>query len=153
VALAGGDGAGHVGRLRRAALGGGYVAVVSALNALGIGPLDRRLSGDALRRGGLEAIREALRRLGVDAPHVVWGHSHRPGPLPGDDAREWRTAGGGSLHNTGSWVHQPHFVGERGTRSPYWPGTAVVVEDDGPPRLLRLLADRPDLDVSPRARA
>jgi Calcineurin-like phosphoesterase len=122
------------------ALAGGYVAGVTVLNALGIGPLDRRLSGDALRRGGLHAIREVLRRLGIEAPHVVWGHSHRPGPLPADDPAEWRTAAGGHLHNTGSWVFQPHFVAERSADSPYWPGTAVVVEDHGPPRLVRLLA-------------
>jgi hypothetical protein len=125
---------------------------VTALNAIGIGPLDRRLSGDALRRGGLHAIREALRRLGVAAPHVVWGHSHRPGPLPGDAEQEWRSASGATLHNTGSWVYQPHFIAERGARSPYWPGTAVLVEASGPPRLLRLLDDRVDADLSPRPR-
>jgi hypothetical protein len=135
---------------RRLAMNGGYMAGVTALNAIGIGPLDRRLSGDALRRGGLHAIREALRRLGVSAPHVIWGHSHRPGPLPGDDGSEWRSATGGSLHNTGSWVFQPHFVAERGADSPYWPGTAILVEASGPPRLLRLLADRGHAELSPR---
>lgn len=149
VALAGSDG----GRRTPQALAthGGYLAAVSALNALGIGPLDRRLSGQALRRGGVNAIREVLRRLGVDAPHVVWGHSHRPGPLAADDPAEWRTAGG-TLHNTGSWVYQPHFVGGAPAgSSPYWPGTAVVVEAAGPPRIVRLLADRghAELDVSP----
>jgi hypothetical protein len=147
VALAGSDG----GRRspRALAMHGGYLAGVTALNALGIGPLDRRLSGDALRRGGLHAIREALRRLGVEAPHVIWGHSHRPGPLPADDAAEWRSAAGGSLHNTGSWVFQPHFVGADAAGSPYWPGTAVLLEDSGPPRLLRLLADRSRAELAP----
>ena len=139
-------------RLRTAALGGGYVAAVSALNALGLGPLERRLSGEALRRGGLYGIREALRRLGVDAAHVVFGHSHRPGPLSGDDADEWRTAAGGRLHNTGSWVFQPHFVGERAVDSPYWPGTGVLVEDSGPPRLVRLLDGLDRAELSPRPR-
>jgi hypothetical protein len=134
------------------AINGGYAAGVMALNAIGIGPLDRRLSGDALRRGGLHAIREALRRLGVAAPHVIWGHSHRPGPLPEDAAPEWRSASGGTLHNTGSWVYQPHFIAERGARSPYWPGTAVLVEASGPPQLLRLLDDRGDAELSPRPR-
>jgi hypothetical protein len=132
------------------AMNGGYAAGVMALNAIGIGPLDRRLSGDALRRGGLHAIREALRRLGVGAAHVIWGHSHRPGPLPADDPSEWRSASGGTLHNTGSWVFQPHFVAERGSGSPYWPGTAVLVEESGPPRLLRLLADVSAGGLSPR---
>ena len=43
------------------------------------------------------------------------------------------------MHNTGSWVYQPHFLGDAQTRSPYFPGTAVLIEDDQPPRLLRLL--------------
>jgi hypothetical protein len=146
VALAG-EGAGR--RTPRAlALHGGYLAAVTVLDAAGIGPLDRRLGPEALRRGGLLAIREALRRLGVDAPHVIWGHSHRPGPLPADDASEWRSAAGGTLHNTGSWVYQPHFVAA-GAASPYWPGTAVVVEDTGPPRLLALLADRGRAELEP----
>ena len=131
------------------AMNGGYAAGVTALNAIGIGPLDRRLSGEALRRGGLHAIREVLRRLGVAAPHVISGHSHRPGPLPGDDAAEWTQRVGRQLHNTGSWVYQPHFVAERGAGSPYWPGTAVLVEASGPPRLLRLLADRGHDELSP----
>ena len=83
---------------------------------------------------------------------VVFGHSHRPGPLPVDDADEWRTAAGGRLHNTGSWVFQPHFVGERAEDSPYWPGTGVLVEDSGPPRLVRLLDGLDRADLSPRPR-
>jgi hypothetical protein len=128
--------------LRTLALGGGFVAAVAALNALGLGPLDRRLSGEALRRGGLHGIREALRRLGVGAPHVIWGHSHRAGPFAADDPAEWTTHAGGGILNTGSWVHQPHFLGADPGASPYFPGTAVTLDGDAPPRLIRLL--RPD---------
>jgi hypothetical protein len=144
---------GEVSRLRRLALTAGYVGAVSALNAVGLGPLDRDLRGGSLRRGGLRGMREALRRLGVSAPHVVFGHTHRPGPLPTDDASEWRTDAGGRMHNCGSWVHQPHFLGTGPADSPYWPGTAILVEDEGPPRLLRLLDDRPMAELSPRAPA
>jgi Calcineurin-like phosphoesterase len=151
VALAGS--AGGLGRAQRLALGGGYVAAVSGLNAIGLGPLDRDLRGGALRRGGLRGMREALRRLGVTAPHVIFGHTHRPGPLPDDDPAEWATAAGGRLHNTGSWVHQPHFLGTGPADSPYWPGTAVLVEDDAPPRLVRLLDDRTQAALSRRAPA
>jgi hypothetical protein len=42
--------------------------------------------------------------------------------------------------NSGSWVHEPSFTGAAGSASPYWPGGAVLVADDGPPQLLRLLA-------------
>jgi hypothetical protein len=150
VALAGD---GHVGRVRRLALGGGYAAAVGALNAVGLGPLDRDLRGGALRRGGLRGMAECLRRLGVTAPHVVFGHTHRPGPLPGDEPAEWRTAAGGRMYNCGSWVHQPHFLGTAAADSPYWPGTALLVEDEGAPRLLRLLDDRTREELSPRVPA
>jgi hypothetical protein len=44
--------------------------------------------------------------------------------------------------NTGSWVYQPHFIGPTPNGSPYWPGTAVIVDSSGPPQLVRLLGDR-----------
>ena len=140
VALAGTGRARHP--LRAAALGTGYAAAVAALNSLGLGPLDRDLSGAALRRGGLRGLREVLRRLGVSAGHVLFGHTHRSGPWPRDDPGEWTTAAGTRIHNTGSWVYQPHFLSDVPNASPYWPGTAVLVEETGPPRLIRLLGDR-----------
>jgi hypothetical protein len=140
VAMAGEGRARHP--FRAAALGSGYVAAVAALNALGLGPVDRDLSGAALRRGGLRGMREVLRRLGVGAPHVIFGHTHRSGPWPRDDPDEWITGTGTRLHNTGSWVYQPHFLSERPNASPYWPGSAVLLEDEGPPRLIRVLGDR-----------
>jgi hypothetical protein len=140
VALAGG------GRRRRplrtAAFGAGYAAAIAAVNAIGLGPVERDLSGPALRRGGLHGMREVLRRLGVSAPHVIWGHSHRSGPWPRDDLGEWTTPAGTRLVNSGSWVYQPHFLSATPEESPYWPGTAVVVGDDGPPELIRLLGGR-----------
>jgi Calcineurin-like phosphoesterase len=141
VAMAGRGRARHP--VRAAALGTAYVAAVAVINALGLGPVDRDLSGAALRRGGLRGIREVLRRLGIAAPHVIFGHTHRSGPWPVDDPEEWTTATGTRLHNTGSWVYQPHFLSGAPNASPYWPGTAVVVEDGGPPRLIRLLDSIP----------
>jgi hypothetical protein len=140
VAMAGEGRARHP--VRAAALGAGYATAVAGLNALGLGPVDRDLSGESLRRGGLHGIREVLRRLGIEAPHVVFGHTHRSGPWPRDDAGEWVTAAGTQVVNTGSWVYQPHFLSEEPNSSPYWPGTAVAVDDDGPPRLIRLLGER-----------
>ena len=138
VALSGGDRR----RARAAALKAGYVAGVAVLNRLGLGPLERDLSGDALRRGGVRGIGETLRRLGIDAPYVLWGHTHRSGPWPQDDPAEWTAPTGSRLVNTGSWVYQPHFLTERPNESPYWPGTAVLLEDGAPPRLIRLLGER-----------
>src|SRR3954468_5776455 len=87
--------------LRTAALGAGYVSAVAALNALGVGPLDRDLTPAALRRGYLRGFREVVRRLAITAPHVLWGHSHRAGPFAGDDPAEWRV-GETQLWNAGS---------------------------------------------------
>jgi Calcineurin-like phosphoesterase len=146
VALAGDGRARHP--VRAAALGTGYAAAVAVINALGLGPVDRELSGEALRRGGLRGIREVLRRLGVTAPHVVFGHTHRSGPWPRDDGGEWTTAAGTRVVNAGSWVYQPHFLSTEPNASPYWPGTAVAVDDDGPPRLIRLLGERGHRELS-----
>ena len=87
VALAGEGRRDHP--VRAAALGAGYAVAVGAINAIGLGPIDRDLSGQALRRGGLGGMREVLRRLGVSAPYVLFGHSHRSGPWPRDDLGEW----------------------------------------------------------------
>ena len=135
--------------LRAAALGAGYVAAVAALNAAGLGPLDRNLSGPALRRGYLRGIGEVVERLGIGARHVIWGHSHRAGPWPADDPAEWVTRGGARILNTGSWVYQPHFLSERPNGSPYWPGTAIVLDDGEPPRLVRLLGERGHQELAP----
>jgi hypothetical protein len=80
-----------------------------------------------------------LERLRVEADHVLFGHTHRTGPLPGDDLGLWRGPGGSALWNTGSWVDEPAYVGPLGTASPYWPGTVVTVEGSGAPRIHRLL--------------
>jgi hypothetical protein len=136
--------------LRTLALGAGYAAAVAAINAAGIGPVDRDLSSAALRRGYLAGFREVVRRLGIDARHILWGHSHRSGPWPADDPAEWTAANGARIVNAGSWVYQPHFLSAEPNASPYWPGTAIVVEDTGPPRLERLLGARGHERLRPR---
>ena len=128
--------------MRTALLGAGFSAAVAAANRIGLGPVDSDLTGAGLRRGYLRGFGEVVRRLGVRAPHVVWGHSHRSGPWPADDLTEWTTHAGGRLHNTGSWVYQPHFLSPEPNGSPYWPGTAVLIGESGPPELVRLLGER-----------
>jgi predicted phosphodiesterase len=135
--------------LRAVALGAGYAAAVAVLNRAGVGPITRDLSGRSLRRGGLLGMREALGRLGVSAPFVLFGHSHRSGPWPRDDQSEWTTAAGTRLLNTGSWVYQPHFLTGTPNDSPYWPGTAIRLDDEGPPLLVRLLGDRGHAELRP----
>jgi hypothetical protein len=112
---------------------------IRGLNLLGIGPVSSDLSPDALRRNALDALGQVVARLQIDAEHVVFGHSHRTGPLADDDVTEWRTPSGAWLHNSGSWVHEPSFTSAAGAASPYWPGGAVLVEATGAPQLLRML--------------
>jgi Calcineurin-like phosphoesterase len=126
--------------LRRRVLAGAFPLGVQALNRAGIGPFRADLSGAELRRAGLRAMREVVARLRIDARHVVFGHTHRAGPLPGDDPRDWELPGDGRLLNTGSWIHERAWTRD-GPGGPYWPGAAVVIED-GDPRPLRLLDDR-----------
>jgi predicted phosphodiesterase len=135
---------------RRAALGriltgAGVRTAVAGLNRAGIGPLRADLSGQELRLAALRAFAEVVRRLDVSAQQVIFGHTHRAGPLPGDDLREWNTGTGARLLNTGSWVHEPAFLGRTPGQSPYRPGFAAEVSDGAPPRLINLLdRDQPD---------
>lgn len=124
--------------LRRRGLTAAFPALVAGLNRARIGPLRADLSGEELRRAGLRAFGEVLARLGVDAPHVIFGHTHRAGPLPGDVRSEWVTPTGASLLNTGSWVHEPGFLGTDPLNSPYRAGFCVMVEDAGQPQLMNL---------------
>ncbi|HSI80002.1 MAG TPA: metallophosphoesterase [Solirubrobacterales bacterium] len=109
---------------------------VGVANRLGLGPVGSDLSPEAITAAGLEAMGEVVDRLRIDARHVVFGHTHRRGPLADDP--EWR-AGEMRLWNTGSWVASPTLVGTTGSRSPYWPGTVAIVGDSGPPELRHLL--------------
>jgi hypothetical protein len=134
------------GRRRRSVRQHSMAAVVplavAALNRAGLGPLRADLSGPELRRAGLSAFGQVLGHLAPGAQHVIFGHTHRAGPLPTDDRWEWRTAAGTMMHNTGSWVYAPFFLGSAPEQSPYRPGHAYLVGDEGPPELVNLLDGR-----------
>jgi hypothetical protein len=132
-------GAARRGRLRRTCLIAAFPALVAALNRARLGPLRADLSGVELRRAALRAFGEVLTRLGVDAEHVIFGHTHRAGPLPGDQLSEWRAPGGTQMLNTGSWVHEPGFLGTRPQESPYRAGFCAIFDAEGPPQLRNLL--------------
>lgn len=134
-----GEEGGPAGRflLARVAIPGG----VAALNGLGLGPLGSDVSGEELRRAGLRAMGRVVEGLGVDAEHVLFGHTHRPGPLEGDDPAEWRGPGGVRLWNTGSWFYEDAFMGTEPLRSPYWPGTVIRLEDEGDPVVENVLPE------------
>ena len=68
---------------------------------------------------------------------MIFGHTHRPGPLPGDEQAEWTTLSGTRLWNTGSWLYEGALI--TGGDSPYLPGTVLTLEDEGPPQIENVL--------------
>jgi hypothetical protein len=128
--------------MRDRVLRAGFPVAVGALSrALRSGSLSPDLSRAALRDGPLVAMGEVARRLGVRAGQIVFGHTHRAGPLPGDDPVRWRTSAGAALLNTGCWVRETSFLGPDPARSPYRAGFAVWIDDDPttPAELVNLL--------------
>jgi Calcineurin-like phosphoesterase len=133
------------GRTRRAALRlavrAGVPATVWSVNRLLRANFDADLSPAAIANSGIAAATEMARRLDVQAAHVITGHTHRGGP--GEGEADWMLPGGGRLHNTGSWVFASAFHHPGTPPSPYWPGTVTWLDDDGPPRRVRLLLEHP----------
>jgi Calcineurin-like phosphoesterase len=145
---------------RQRAIVHGFPLAVAALNRAGIGPLKAEISSAELRGAGLRAMGEVASRLGLGNAYVVFGHTHRAGPLAHDDVREWHrppvlpgAAPGARLVNVGSWTYDSIFLTAAPGESPYWPGTVALVEDDGPPLLRRLLLDRTHDELARRAGA
>ena len=156
--------------LRTRALAGAFPIAVAALNRAGLGPLRADVSGSELRRAGLRAMGEVAARLGLGDAYVIFGHTHRAGPLPGDHEWEWRggrvpghaepptgteasipavDGRGARLVNCGCWTYSQVFLTPIPGESPYWPGTCVLVEDSGAPVLERLLAERTHEELRP----
>ncbi len=136
--LAGGSG--HSPLRQRAAMAG-FAGAVGVLNTAKLGPLRSDISPQALRRAGIDAAASAVAGLGLTETHILYGHTHRPGPLPGDDIGEWQIPGGQQLWNTGSWVFEQHFLAKAPQGSPYWPGRAIEVVGEGEPVVHSLLND------------
>lgn len=136
--------------LRRRALATAFPLGIAAVNRAGLGPVKAEISGGAIGDAGTRAMAAAAEVLGVGAAHVIFGHTHRAGPRPQDDPATWTAAAGTRLHNTGTWVFERHFLSRAPGASPYWPGRAVLVDDDPalPPRLLDLLGDRSWADLA-----
>lgn len=103
-------------------------------------PLTALLLGIQMRRASIPAIVRVARGLGVDADWIVFGHVHRLGPLAGDRARQWQGSDGRPrIANTGSWLYEPLLVEHVTPPHPYWPGGAVLIEDEDDPITIGLL--------------
>jgi predicted phosphodiesterase len=136
-------------KLRRRALVAAFPLAVAALNRAGLGPLHANVSAGELRRAGLAAMGEVAARLGLGDAYVIFGHTHRAGPLPGDREEEWQGRAGARLVNAGSCSYTPVFLTKTPGESPYWPGRCVLIEDSGPPLLEGLLMDRTHSELRP----
>ena len=112
---------------------------VAALTCSASAPSAQRSPARSSAAPGSMRWRAWPRRSRPGRRHVVFGHTHRPGPLARDDLPEWTTASGTRLWNSGSWLHEGAFV-RSAKDSPYWPGTVLTVEDDGPPAVRNVLA-------------
>jgi hypothetical protein len=154
--------------LRNRAIAGAFPLAIAALNRTGLGSFRADISGPELRRAGLRAMAEVITRLGLEGGqgsrqpgeldhsavrsndvHVVFGHTHRCGPLPHDNPAEWRSAGGAHLINSGCWTFDGYFLRGQSSSNPYWPGGAVLVEEEGPPSLRRLLENLESSELAP----
>jgi predicted phosphodiesterase len=129
--------------LRTRALNAGFPVAVALLSRTPLGPLHADISAPELRRAALLAFGAVLARTRVDADHVIFGHTHRAGPLPDDDRGEWSAPTGARLLNAGCWIHEPAFLGARPAGSPYRPGFGALLAATGEPELQNLLTPIP----------
>ena len=109
-------------RVRRSLLAAGLPLAVWTLGRGGLGELRADVSTAGLRRAALAAMAQVADHLAPGAREIVFGHTHRAGPLPGDEPGEWVTATGVRLINCGCWVHDPAYLGRDPSSSPYRPG-------------------------------
>jgi Calcineurin-like phosphoesterase superfamily domain len=133
-------------RLRANSVRAAFPLGIRAINRLLHSDFGADISALAIFLAGVEAATEMAARLGVGGAHVITGHTHRGGPNGGEAT--WPLAGGGQLHNTGSWVFASAFHDPGTPPSAYWPGTVTWIEDIGPPQRKQLLLDRSHADMT-----
>jgi UDP-2,3-diacylglucosamine pyrophosphatase LpxH len=112
--------------------------VPRALLKTGMAPLTAKLIDVQMRRSATPAMARVVKRLGIHADWVLFGHVHRRGPI-GDET--WPGTNGPGLVNTGAWLYEPLLVDRATPPHGYWPGGAVLLEDGQAPRCVGLLDD------------
>ena len=115
---------------------------VKLASRAGLGKLSADLSLAEIGRAGARAMADVVAELDLKADHVIFGHTHRRGPMTRepDPQVDWR-AGDARLYNSGSWVYSPALIGADASASAYWPGTLLEVADTGEPSARELLSD------------
>lgn len=139
--------------LRRAASVGGRVGVALAetlANRLIKGGLSLTSPArEALAEETLHAFNLSLEALDPYLPEgmrcVIFGHTHRPGPLEDiDPIDHWTVRMHGqetAVMNSGSWLYDSGKARRPDYRPQRWPGTFILIPDQGPPRLVEALGD------------
>ena len=125
--------------ITKLALSSGITAGTGLLRIAGLGPLKSDISGEELYRSGVNSYGAVLEKLDITAAYALYGHTHRAGPLPGDEADLWVAPTGTKMINTGCWVTEEAIVGSELAQTAYRPGFAVRIGDTGPPELVNLL--------------
>lgn len=125
--------------LTKLALSSGLSAATGLLSVAGLGPLKSDISGEELYRNGVLGFGGVLAALGVGCDYALYGHTHRAGPLPSDDAELWTASTGTAMINTGCWVSEEAILGADLAQTAYRAGFAVRVGDVGAPELINLL--------------
>ena len=80
---------------------------IGGINLAGLGPVRADLSRERGLAAAVGRCRGPPSGSAIEAEHVMFGHTHRAGPLANDDSLEWVFAGGGRLINSGCWVYEP----------------------------------------------
>ena len=144
-----GGAAGTARTVRGRVLGSAVVpGAVKLASRAGLGKLSADLSLPQIGRAGARAMADVVAALDVKADHVIFGHTHRRGPLSpeADPWADWR-AGDARLHNSGSWVYSPALIGADASASAYWPGTLIEVLDAGDPSARELLNEMTEGEI------
>jgi UDP-2,3-diacylglucosamine pyrophosphatase LpxH len=139
--------------LRRAASAAGNVGLALA-ESIANRMFKERLSLTSLAREAqveetIRAFSLSLENLQSYLPQgahaVIFGHTHRPGPLEGIDAAErWMVNMRGQptmVLNSGSWLYDDGKARGPEYRPQRWPGSFILIPDQGPPRVVEVLAD------------
>lgn len=103
-----------------------------------LSPMVSHLLGLQVRRHSVPAVARVAHDLGLEPDYVLFGHVHRLGPISGDDPGEWRWQNTRIL-NTGSWRWEPVLVQRARPPHPYWPGGAILIDEQGEPHAIGLL--------------